>query len=134
METGHKSGGRFLPHRTHRNGMSVDFMTPMLKNGKPYQSHHIFNLWGYGWEFDDTGKKGKVSIDYETMARHIMAVYETAPKHGLRIKKVIFDPVLQPYLFQTETGKKLKGKFYFTRHRVSFRHDDHYHIDFEIAN
>lgn len=29
-ETGVKSGGRFRPHRTHQNGLSVDFMVPVL--------------------------------------------------------------------------------------------------------
>lgn len=132
METGPQNGGRFLPHKTHRSGMSVDFMTPQLKDGKPYENRHIFNLWGYRREFDDTGKLDEIEIDYEVMAQHLLHLHEAARKNGLRIKKVIFDPVLQPYLFQTPTGKQLKGKFYFTRGRVIVRHDDHYHVDFEL--
>ncbi len=132
METGHRKGGQFSPHRSHQNGLSVDFMTPLLKNEEPYNSHHIFKGWGYGYVFDNEGKKGDIKIDYETMAKHLLLLHETAGENGLRIKKVIFDPVLQPYLFQTPSGKKLQGKFYFTRGRVLFRHDDHYHVDFEI--
>lgn len=130
METGHRTGGRFSPHRTHQNGMSVDFMTPLKKQGKPYAGHSIFSGWGYGRTFDNKGKTEKLEIDYETMAHHLLLLYETARQNGLTIKKVIFDPVLQPYLFQTKSGQKLKGKFYFTKGRVTFRHDDHYHVDF----
>lgn len=132
METGHRNGGKFAPHRTHQNGLSVDFMTPLLKNEKPYNAHHIFTGYGYGYVFDNQGKKEEIRIDYETMAKHLLLLHETAQANGLRIKKVIFDPVLQPYLFKTPSGKKLKGKFYFTRVRVTFRHDDHYHVDFEL--
>jgi len=28
-ETGHKTGGSFEPHKTHQNGLSVDFMVPV---------------------------------------------------------------------------------------------------------
>lgn len=130
-EIGFCNGGRFIPHITHQNGLSVDFMTPMLKDGKPYHSHHLLNIWGYGWEFDKKGHKDNVQIDYETSAKHIYALKQAAKKHGLRIKKVIFDPVLRPYLLKTEYGKKIKNLPY-TRNRVIIRHDDHYHIDFEV--
>lgn len=129
-EIGSRHGGRFLPHRTHRNGLSVDFMTPLLKNGKPFQSNHIFNLWGYRYEFDDKGKKGNISIDYETMSKHLLTIEKSAKANGLQIQKVIFDPVLRPYLLATNTGKQLKH-LPFTRNRVVVRHDDHYHVDFK---
>ena len=29
-ETGLKAGGKFKPHKTHQNGLSVDFMTPVM--------------------------------------------------------------------------------------------------------
>lgn len=130
-EIGCKGGGQFLPHRTHRNGLSVDFMTPLLKDGTPYRTHHLFNLWGYRLEFDNKGKKGNLEIDYETMAKHIIALEKAAAKNGLGIQKVIFDPVLRPYLLQTPSGKKIKHLPY-TKNRVIVRHDDHYHIDFKL--
>ena len=132
-EIGKRNGGRFLPHRTHRNGLSVDFMTPLLKYGEPYRSNHLFNLWGYSWEFNDKGEKGSVEIDYETMAKHLFSLEKMAKENGLRIKKVIFDPVLRPYLLATQTGQKLKHLPY-TKNRVVVRHDDHYHVDFEVIN
>jgi penicillin-insensitive murein endopeptidase len=66
------------------------------------------------------------------MARHIMALERAAKKHGLSIKKIIFDPKLQPFLSKTKSGKGLRKRIYFTRNRVIPRHDDHYHVDFEI--
>lgn len=55
-ETGFKNGGQFKPHKTHRNGLSVDFMTPMMN--KKGESVHLptypWNRFGYdisahGW-------------------------------------------------------------------------------------
>lgn len=130
-EIGNRKGGRFLPHRTHRNGLSVDFMTPLLKNDQSFHSNHLFNLWGYRLEFDNKGKKGNLEIDYETMAKHLLSLEKIADQNGLRIQKVIFDPVLRPFLLATKTGKKLKHLPY-TKNRVVVRHDDHYHVDFEV--
>lgn len=130
-ETGRRHGGSFIPHRTHQNGLSVDFMTPLLKNDKPYSRHHLFNRWGYGWNFDKKGNSGKMRIDYEAMAAHLVAVKKAAKTHGLGIQKVIFDPVLRPYLLATEAGKELRS-LPFTKNRVIIRHDDHYHIDFKV--
>ena len=38
-ETGFENGGKFRPHKTHQNGLSVDFMTP-VKN-KNNESVHL---------------------------------------------------------------------------------------------
>jgi len=132
-ETGFAQGGRFIPHRTHQNGQSVDFMTPLLKNEKPYTSNHLFNLWGYAWEFDRKGVSGKVEIDYETMVKHLLALDKTASENGLAIQKVIFDPVLKPYLLKAKGGNKI-AHLPFTKNRVVIRHDDHYHVDFGKKN
>ncbi len=130
-EIGRKRGGNFLPHRTHNNGLSVDFMSPLRKNGKAYRSSHLLNLWGYRHEFDDRGKKGNLEIDYEAMAKHLYALDRAARDQGLLIQKVIFDPVLRPYLLQSEYGPKIEN-LPFTKKRVIIRHDDHYHVDFGI--
>ena len=130
-ETGKRKGGRFLPHRTHRNGLSVDFMSPMIQQAKPYRSHHLFNRWGYGLEFDQQGKTKDYQIDYETMAQHILAVKKAAAANGLRIQKIIFDPALQLQLKKTTVASEIKNLPY-TKNRVTVRHDDHYHIDFAL--
>ena len=132
-EIGRKKGGKFLPHRTHQSGLSVDFMTPLLKKEKHYRSFsHIFNLWTYRHEFDNDGHMGKVSIDFETMAKHLYELHKATRKEGLVIQKVIFDPVLRPKLLATTYGPKIKH-LPFTKKRVIIRHDDHYHVDFGIA-
>lgn len=130
-ETGLRHGGHFPPHRTHRNGLSVDIMSPLLKNGSSTRSHHLFNLWGYGLEFNNQGKKGKIAIDYETFAHLLNAIKKSAAKNGLEIQKVIFDPVLRPYLLKTKAGKQIQN-LPFTKNRVIIRHDDHVHIDFKL--
>lgn len=37
MECSEKDGGRLWPHRTHQNGTSIDFGTPLIKNGDPWR-------------------------------------------------------------------------------------------------
>ena len=36
MECSNKKGGKMYPHQTHQNGLSIDFMTPLVKNGEPH--------------------------------------------------------------------------------------------------
>lgn len=128
-ETGWPGGGSFLPHRTHQNGTSVDFLTPFLKNGVPAHRHGIQNVWGYAIELDEQGRDAEWEVDYPAMAKHLLALKESAEKKGVRISKIIFDPVLQPYLFAAPGGKHLR-QLPFTSRRVAIRHDDHYHVDF----
>jgi len=55
-EIGWPSGGRFLPHRTHREGLSVDILTPMRDRhtGEPARlGSSAWNLYGYCWHVDD---------------------------------------------------------------------------------
>ena len=138
MECADKHGGKMLLHRTHQNGMSVDFMVPK-KNGNR-QSHFFdrLGLWHYLLEFTDSGKlkfNKNVEIDFETMARHILALDDAARNNGLRIRKVIFKVELKDDFFNTPSGKKVKQRgIYFVRALTPFInkvHDDHYHIDFE---
>ncbi len=131
-ETGLKNGGRFLPHRSHQAGLSVDFMTPLLdEQGKPYLGYNISSLWGYTWEFDKQGKLNNWTMDFETMARHLLALEKTAQKNGLHIEKIIFDPDLLPELFATPSGNLLQ-QLPFMTHQAIWRHDEHYHVDFGL--
>jgi len=57
-ETGRPNGGRFRPHRSHQNGMSVDFMMPLRStpSGQPVRfPTSLFNRVGYGLDFDQLG-------------------------------------------------------------------------------
>lgn len=134
-ETGHEEGGRFRPHKTHQNGLSIDFMVPVLdKEG--YSVHlptHPFNKYGYDIEFDSNGNYDDYRLDYEAMAAHIVALHKAAKAHKAGIWRVIFDPELQPQLFKTSNGKYLKKHITFSKKRSWVRHDEHYHVDFVIG-
>lgn len=133
-ETGFKEGGQFKPHKTHRNGLSVDFMVPVT-NDKGESVHlptHYFNKLGYSIEFDKDGKYDQYKIDYDALAAHIVSLHKAAVEKGLDLWRVIFDPKLQPYLIRTEYGEYLKKHIRFSRERSWVRHDEHYHVDFDI--
>lgn len=132
-ETGHAEGGEFKPHRTHQNGLSVDFMVPVLDgagDSVPLPTGFT-NKFGYDLEFDAEGKLGELSIDFEAMAAHLAAVREAARKGGIGIWRVIFDPKLQPRLRATEAWPEIRDLRFSTR-RSWVRHDEHYHVDFEV--
>ncbi|MDH3257440.1 MAG: replication initiation protein, partial [Nitrospinota bacterium] len=114
-ETGWEEGGEIYPHKTHRNGTSVDFMVPVIdKQGKSVPlPTSVFNKFGYNLEFDKNGKYEDLTIDFEALAAHIYFLNEAARKQKVGIERVIFDPRLQPQLFKTNYGKKLKGKLKF---------------------
>lgn len=133
-ETGFKEGGKFRPHKTHQNGLSVDFMTPVV-NSKGQSVHlptNMFNKYGYNIEFDERSQYKDFSIDYEAMAAHIVALHKQAQKHGHELWRVIFDPKLQPHLFKTKYGSYLKEHIQFSKKRSWVRHDEHYHVDFSV--
>lgn len=130
-ETGWESGGRFRPHKTHQNGLSVDFFVPVRKNGKsvPLPASPL-NKFGYSIEFNSKGKYEEYSIDFEAMAGHLIQLRNAADKNGIKIWRVIFDNDLQKLLFQTPTGMNLKSLMSFSTKKPWVRHDEHYHVDF----
>ena len=133
-ETGFENGGEFKPHKTHRNGLSVDFMTPMLTaDGESvHLPTHPLNKFGYNIEFDSRGNYDDLTIDYVGMAAHIVALHKSAKAKGYDLWRVIFDPKLQPGLFNTQYGAYLKRHVQFSKRRSWVRHDEHYHVDFSI--
>jgi len=133
-ETGFREGGRFRPHKTHRNGLSVDFMVPVTnKDGRSvYLPTHYFNKLGYNVEFDAHGRYDEYTIDYEAMAAHLVSLHKAAKEYGAELWRVIFDPKLQPPLFKTRYGLYLKRAIVFSKKRSWVRHDEHYHVDFRV--
>ena len=133
-ETGFEEGGQFKPHKTHRNGLSVDFMTPVVN--KSAQSAHLpthpLNKFGYDIEFDSNGKYDEYTIDYVALAAHIVALHKEAVTQGVDLWRVIFDPKLQSELFKTSYGPYIKKHIQFSKKRSWVRHDEHYHVDFSI--
>lgn len=133
-ETGWATGGRLKPHKTHQNGLSVDFMVPVVDEtgtSVPLPTSP-FNKYGYGIEFDSRGRFEDLSIDFEAMAAHIKSLHIAAQKRGIDIWRVIFDPGLQPFLYRTEAGPYLKTHIQIPTKKSWVRHDDHYHVDFKV--
>ena len=137
MEGANKQGGPLPPHRTHQNGLSVDFMTLLQKDEKPYLGLDNLGPAHYALEFDKKGqwlKNKAVKIDFEVMARHIQSLEKTCKKHQMRISKIILKTNLQDELFASPTGQKLKHLPFISwlPDVINKQHDDHYHIDFEL--
>lgn len=133
-ETGFKEGGQFKPHKTHRNGLSVDFMVPVVDEMgvSVHLPTNLSNRLGYDIEFNEKGEYGSLTIDYEAMAAHIVALHKEARSNGHELWRVIFDPQLQPYLFETDYAGYLRDNIQFSKRRSWVRHDEHYHVDFDI--
>lgn len=137
MECSNQKGGKMRFHRTHQNGMSVDFMSPLLKNGKPKYYKNL-GMARYLMNFDAQGRKKNnpnVCIDFNAIAEHLYYLEKTARSNGLHIKKVIFKLELKEQLLATKYGKELqKMNIYFAQRLpkiVDIMHDDHFHVDFE---
>ena len=133
-ETGFENGGKFAPHKTHQNGLSVDFMTPVLdtNNNSTHLPTHPFNRFGYDIEFNSSDIYEDYRIDYEALAAHVVELHKEAKRQGLDLWRVIFDPKLQPKLFKTKYAKYLKKNIQFSKKRSWVRHDEHYHVDFIV--
>jgi len=133
-ETGWPQGGAFPPHKTHQNGLSVDFMVPVVdEKGKPATlPASVFNKFGYEIEFDERGRYKDISIDFEAIAVHLLELKKSAASNGLSIRIVIFDPTLQKLLFKAPSGVKLKSSLPFSTKPAWVRHDEHYHVDFTL--
>lgn len=133
-ETGYKKGGLFKPHKTHQNGLSVDFMTPVIdtEGNSVHLPTNPFNKFGYNIEFDSDNQFDGLKIDYEAMAAHIVALHKQAKQRNHDLWRVIFDPQLQPFLYETTYADYLKENILFSKKRSWVRHDEHYHVDFSI--
>ncbi len=133
-ETGYKKGGEFKPHKTHQNGLSVDFMVPVvnIKGESVHLSTTPLNKFGYSIEFSSDGKLDGLSIDYLALAAHLTELHKAAEAIGLDLWRVIFDPKLQEQLLKTKFGTYLRSNIQFSKKRSWVRHDEHYHVDFKI--
>lgn len=140
MECSNKKGGKMLIHKTHQNGLSIDFMVPKKRGAQQTRLFDWLGLGHYLLEFTNTGKLNfyrKTAIDFETMGRHILALENAARQNGLRIKMVILKIELKDDFYKTKSGRLVKEKgIYFARSLpdlVNRLHDDHYHVDFELV-
>jgi len=133
-ETGFKNGGKFKPHKTHQNGLSIDFMVPVLdkNNESVYFSTTALNKYGYNVEFDSNGVNEQYRIDFDALAEHLVILNKTALKYNIGLWRVIFSPDLQDKLYVTKHGRYIKEHIYIPKTKSWVRHDEHYHVDFSI--
>jgi penicillin-insensitive murein DD-endopeptidase len=133
-ESGWPWGGQLRPHRTHRNGTSLDVMVPVRRDRQvvPFPASP-FNLFGYGIEFDAQGRYRDYRIDYDAMVAQLLTLQRAAQKNGIGIDVVIFDGALQQQLWKARDGRQLKQIVRFSKTPVWIRHDEHYHVNFRVA-
>jgi penicillin-insensitive murein DD-endopeptidase len=133
-ETGWASGGRIRPHRTHQNGLSVDFMVPVLdEDGRSVPlPGNVLNRYGYDIEFDRDGRHEDLTIDFDALAEHLYQLDRAARRRGTGLRLVIFDDAYLPRLFATKRGRYLRDHLPFMKARPWVRHDEHYHVDFAV--
>lgn len=133
-ETGLRGGGPFKPHKTHQNGLSVDFMVPVVdESGRSvHLPTHPLNRYGYDIEFDASGQFEGYRIDYEALAVHLVALTRAAENHGIKIWRVIFAPELAPNLYKTKYAEEIKQAVFIPNRPSWVRHDEHYHVDFDV--
>lgn len=135
-EMGWPGGGRFRPHRTHQNGMSVDVFMPLVdRNGAPATPQTWpWNKFGYGLEFDAEGRLGNLRIDFEALAGFLRELQTQAATRDLAITKIIIAPEYVPLVLATPSGRQL-GKLAeaLSRGPAWVRHDEHFHVDFGEA-
>lgn len=133
-ETGLAAGGPFKPHRTHQNGLSIDFFVPVRDGAGrsvalPTQQQTRF---GYDIEFDRQGRYKHYRIDFAALAEHLHALHVAAAAHGVGVGKVIIETDFLPQLFATKRGPWLKKHIAFMMTKPWVRHDEHYHVDFSL--
>ncbi len=133
-ETGWKNGGSFKPHKTHRNGTSVDFMVPVRNEyGKSVPLPcSLFNKFCYNIEFDSSGKYNGYKIDFDAIHAHLERLLARTKQAGIGIRRIIFDPDLTKHLKESEAWTKTPLTVEFSPHKPWVRHDEHYHIDFDV--
>lgn len=133
-ETGAAAGGPFRPHRTHQNGLSVDFFVPVRNEAGNSVAlpANLANRLGYDIEFDAHAKFGNYRIDFPAMAEHLYQLDRAAKVRGVGIALVIFAPVFLPQLFEAPRGPYLRENLRFMTGKPWVRHDEHYHVDFAV--
>ncbi len=125
-EIGFPDGGQFRPHKTHREGLSVDLMVP-LKDGKIMKTN-ILNRYGYDVEFNKSGRGNQGEIDFASLNALIVALNKQAKVRGGKIRRIFFAPDLQSELKGANAGALSDIRF--NKRQSWVRHDDHIHVDF----
>jgi penicillin-insensitive murein DD-endopeptidase len=132
-ETGWRDGGLFRPHRTHQNGLSVDFFVPVLnREGKSVRiPTSATTRFGYDLEFNAAAQLGDLKIDFVALAEQLHQLNLAAKRNNSAIALVIFDPAYLEKLFATPRGADIRA-LPFMKFKPWVRHDEHIHVDFAV--
>ncbi len=137
MECSKQAGGKIWPHRTHQNGMSIDFMVPMSQGSAAFYGLDTLGFQHYLLEYNPDGSisgQPDVKIDFDIVAVHLLALQKRAAAQGLKISKILFQKELLDDLFASAHGVALRAsKLYFPtglEPLINQLHDNHYHVDF----
>ena len=135
-ETGWKHGGRFRPHRTHQNGLSVDIFMPVRDSNlrSVLMPTAPWNQFGYSLEFDSSGNGEELSIDFRSVAELRVELGRQGQRHGLDIERIITAPeYVDRILAVKEAPDITRLASRFMRHSAWVRHDEHLHVDFKMV-
>jgi penicillin-insensitive murein DD-endopeptidase len=134
-ETGLKAGGRFSPHKTHQNGLSVDIFMP-VRDGEARRvlmPTAPWNKFGYSLEFDASGRGEGLVIDFESVAELLIEIDRQAQGHGLAVERIIVAPEYVERVLSAKANGIRQLSQRFMRTPAWVRHDEHLHIDFRLA-
>lgn len=133
-ETGFRRGGRFRPHRTHQNGLSVDVFMPVLDaEGSPASlPTPPWRRFGYALEFDADGRGEGLSIDFAALAELLVVLQRAAVRHGLDVARIIIAPEYIDRVLAAGGSRLALLADRFTRTPAWVRHDEHLHLDFRL--
>lgn len=135
-ETGLKAGGRFPPHRTHQNGLSVDIFMPVRdpKSRRVLMPTAPWNKFGYSLEFDRDGRGEGLTIDFDSVADLLLEVHRQAGLHGLAVDRIIVAPEYVDRVLSAKVVGIRQLEKLFMRTPAWVRHDEHLHIDFRLVS
>lgn len=119
-ETGWRTGGLFLPHLTHKQGLSVDIFVPLKA-----PDFSLLNQFGYGFEVEETEQ-----IDLERLKAIVKAVCNNARQEGLKPKTFL---IHDNWAEEVGLCGVVPGRNPRSKGLVTLDHDDHFHLDFEVA-
>ena len=126
-------GGPLSPHRTHQNGRAADFFFPVVdEQGAAAQVPiNVFNHFGYGLNFRPDGRLGTMTVDWNALADHLLALEAAGKPRGVSIQKILLNHPLQTTFFREAPAvRHLKPRF--NRKAVWSPHNEHYHVVFDI--
>jgi penicillin-insensitive murein DD-endopeptidase len=92
----------------------------------------VGNQFGYDIEFDSNARYDQYSIDFDALAEHLYQLHVASKAKGNPIALVIFEASYLPALFATKRGEYLRNHVPFMKGKPWVRHDEHYHVDFQV--